>query len=285
MQYRTSTLFAVVGSLLVAGLAQSAEAKTYEVQVVKDIVYYDGPDQHKVKHKLDLYLPKDAKDFPVLFFVHGGAWVHGDKNTFGLYGLFARAYARLGIGVVVTNYRLSPEVKHPEHVKDVARAFAWCHKNIGKHGGRADRVFACGHSAGAHLVSLLAGDESFLKDHELTSKAIRGVVPISGPFVLKDGFMPRVFGTEKGVGTKASPITHARKDMPPFLIFYADKDLPGCDKAPSEAFCKALKDKDNKVELVEIADCDHIRIMIRAGAAKDKVFEDIVKFIRTHTGE
>src|SRR5262245_28423513 len=167
----------------------SAEKK-YEVETVSDLAYYEGPDQHKVKHKLDLYLPKGHKDFPVLFFVHGGAWVHGDKNTFGLYRLLGANYARKGIGVVVTNYRLSPDVRHPEHVKDVARAFAWCRKNLGRYGAAADQLFACGHSAGAHLVALLAGDESYLKEHGLSNKAIRGVIPISGPLVLPDGFLP-----------------------------------------------------------------------------------------------
>src|SRR5690242_3144334 len=95
----------------------------YKVRAVKNVVYYDGPGADKVKHRLDLYLPDGLKDYPVLFFVHGGAWVHGDKDFFGLYALLAGAYARQGIGVVVTNYRLSPGVKHPEHIRDVARAF------------------------------------------------------------------------------------------------------------------------------------------------------------------
>jgi acetyl esterase/lipase len=282
--HQASLLLSVLSSLLASPDApRPGEQKTYAVQTVKDIAYYDGPDQHKVKHKLDLYLPKGLKDFPVLFFVHGGAWVHGDKDMLGLYGLFASAYARQGIGVAVTNYRLSPDVKHPEHIKDVARAFAWVHKNVAKHGGRPDRVFACGHSAGAHLVSLLAGDAAYLKDHGLTSAAIRGVIPISGPFVLEDGWLPKVFGSEKGTGKKVSPISYAREKMPPFLILFADKDLPSCGKMTAEAYCKAVKGKGNLADLVEITGSDHIRIMVSAGNAKDKVFESITKFIRANT--
>ena len=52
---------------------------------------------------------------------------------------------------VFPNYRLSPWVKHPEHVKDVARAFAWTNKNIAKYGGDPKRLFVGGHSAGGHL--------------------------------------------------------------------------------------------------------------------------------------
>ncbi len=98
-------------------------APTYEVETHKDVAYYEGDNADPVKHKLDLYLPKGLKDFPVLFFVHGGAWQMGDKaKDFGTYITLGKTFAKAGIGTVVTNYRLSPGVKHPEHIKDVARA-------------------------------------------------------------------------------------------------------------------------------------------------------------------
>lgn len=274
-----STLSTLV---LTSNPARASESK-FTVETIKDVAYYEGPDQHKIKHKLDLYLPKGHKNYPVLLFVHGGAWVQGDKNTFGLYSVFASAFVKQGIGVAVTNYRLSPEVKHPEHVKDVARAFAWLHKNISKHGGRPDQIFICGHSAGAHLVSLLAGDTTYLKEHELDGSAVRGVIPISGPYILEDGWLPRVFGTEKGIGKKVSPISYAREKMPPFLLLVADNDLKGCDKVPAEAYYKALKSKGNQVELLEITNSDHIRIMFSAGRPEEKAHQSIVKFIRQHT--
>ena len=96
--------------------------RTYEVETKRDLTYYDGAAADKKKHKLDLYLPKGKTDFPVVLFVHGGGWVFGDKNFFGVYEGIGKMFARHGIGAVVTNYRLSPGVKHPEHIKDVARA-------------------------------------------------------------------------------------------------------------------------------------------------------------------
>ena len=80
-------------------------AKTFEVEVVADVDYYQGADADPIKHKLDLFLPKGHKDFPVLFFVHGGAWRQGDKNFFGFYSSLGKFYARRGIGTVVTNYQ------------------------------------------------------------------------------------------------------------------------------------------------------------------------------------
>jgi len=284
MRLELFPLVLAVLSLSSSMAGAAAPPPVYPIETVKDIDYYTGPDHHKVKHKLDLYLPKGQKDFPVLFFVHGGGWASGDKNYFGVYSTLASAFARRGIGVVVANYRLSPGVEHPEHIKDVARAFAWTAKTIAKHGGRADRIFVCGHSAGAHLVALLTTEERWLKDHGLSTKDIRGAIPISGPFVIPDGLMARVFGKEKGIGPKVSPITHVRAGLPPFLILVADKDLRGCDKKVAEAFYKALEGKKSPAELVEIKESDHIRILLSASANASLVQRSIMGFIQKHAG-
>ena len=41
-----------------------------------------GPDRNPRRNVLDLYLPKAAKDFPVVVFVHGGGWTMGSKDYF-----------------------------------------------------------------------------------------------------------------------------------------------------------------------------------------------------------
>src|SRR4051812_30722113 len=96
------------GANTASGAEEGAAVKT-----IKDVAYYEGPDAHKSKLKLDLFLPEGKKDFPVVLFVHGGAWLHGDKSFMGFYSALGASLARQGIGCVVTNYRLSPAVKHP----------------------------------------------------------------------------------------------------------------------------------------------------------------------------
>jgi len=212
-------------------------AKTFEVEGVADIDYYQGADADTIKHKLDLFLPKGHKDFPVLFFVHGGAWRQGDKNFFGFYSSLGKFYARRGIGTVVTNYRLSPKVTHPEHIKDVARAFAWTVKNISKYGGDPTALFVCGHSAGGHLVSLLATDRSYLKAEGIDKEeVIRGVIPISGVYRIPEGVLQSIFGKDPKLARLAGPLEHVRAGLPPFCILFAEWDLTPCGKEPSEAF-------------------------------------------------
>lgn len=269
----------IAASLIVAlGLAGGVRGQEFEVEVVKDLAYYDGADADPIKHKLDLYLPQGKRDFPVLFFVHGGAWVIGDKNQFGIYSALGQNFARQGIGTVVTNYRLSPKVQHPEHIKDVARAFAWTHRNIAKHGGKPDQIFACGHSAGGHLVALLGTDETYLKNEGLSLKAIKGVIPMSGVYRIPERMMPAVFGKDPEVVKKASPLEHVRAGLPPFLIIYADRDMPMCDTM-SELFCKALKEKACTAETCSIADRSHVSIIMRVSRANDPCAQAIARFI------
>src|SRR5207253_144196 len=133
-----------------------------------------------------------------------------------------KMFARHGVGAAVISYRLSPAVQHPEHVKDVARAFAWTHQHIADYGGRADQLFVSGHSAGGHLVSLLATDESYLQAEGLSLKDIKGAMPISGVYAIPDGLFNEAFGKDPEVRKKAGPINQVREGCPPFLILFGD---------------------------------------------------------------
>jgi acetyl esterase/lipase len=198
-------------------------ARSFAVTAHRDIPYYTGADADPVRQKLDLYIPQDAKDFPVLVFVHGGTWRSGRKE---MYGGVGRLFAEHGIGTAVINYRLSPQVQHPAHVQDVAKAFAWVHSHIAEYGGRPDRIFLSGHSAGGHLVALLTADEKYLKAEKLSTRDVRGVIAMSGVYVISPVrlFEP-AFGTDVAGCLDASPLSHVRRGLPPFLLLYADRDF------------------------------------------------------------
>jgi acetyl esterase/lipase len=167
---------------------------TADVEEVLDVPYKTGPGSDPYFNQLDIYLPKKKKDFPVVVLVHGGAWTMGDNRAAGLYTSVGQFLASQGIGAVLPNYRLSPAVKHPEHVKDVAAAVGWTRRNIGKYGGNPEKLYLIGHSAGGHLVALLATDESYLKAEDMKSSDIKGVIPISGVYRIPDGLMYGAIG-------------------------------------------------------------------------------------------
>jgi acetyl esterase/lipase len=243
-----------------------------------DIAYRTDPDADPVRHKLDLYAPKGRKDFPVLLFVHGGSWRSGNKN---LYTALGNALARTGIGVVVTNYRLSPQVKHPAHAEDVAKAFAWTRANVAKYGGRTDRLYVSGHSAGGHLVSLLATDPSYLKAENRSPADIRGVIAISGVFEI----MPDIrlfhsaFGRDEAVCKLASPLSHVKGKHPPFLIAYGDGDLPHLDRM-AEDMHAALKKCDCTSTLMKLKDRNHYTIIMKVIDDSDPLHKAVREFVK-----
>jgi acetyl esterase/lipase len=256
----------------------------YDVKAVKDIAYYEGENADPKKHKLDLYLPKGQKDFPVLMFVHGGAWTIGDRWMFGDLG---RTFAKNGIGTVVISYRLTPQVQHPGHIEDVARAFAWTHDNIAKYGGKADQIFVSGQSAGGHLAALLATNETYLKAHKLSKKDIKGVVAISGVYnvsLMLPALRQPIFGKGKEAADSASPVKHVSGKEPPFLILYADKDLPTIDLM-SKQLCEELKKEKVEAALVIMKDRDHINSIMRlASHEDDPATQAMLQFIAKHSG-
>jgi arylformamidase len=250
------------------------------VEVIKDVAYSRAKDADPQRHKLDLYLPRGKKGFPVLVFVHGGGWTKGDRKSFARQG---QTFARAGVGVASVGYRLSPGVTHPAHVQDVAKAFAFVHQHIADHGGRPDQMFISGHSAGGHLAALLATDESYLKAEKLSLKDVRGAMPISGVYRIPPGKIEKAFGTDPAGSAQASPITHVKAGDPPFLILYADNDLKGMEKG-AEAFCAAMKKAGNEATCMRVADRDHGSIMGKAANPDDPVTQAMLKFIKKHTG-
>ncbi len=285
--FRISFTFALIGLVTVSAAPLRADTakKSYEVDVQTDIAYRSDKDADPIRHKLDIYTPKGQKDFPVLMFVHGGAWKSGNKK---LYAALGATFAKQGIGVAIINYRLTDgtnKVKHPDHIKDVASAFTWIHANIGKFGGRNDRIFISGHSAGGHLVSLLATDESYLKEHHLGLKDIRGVISLSGVYEITPNIriFDDQFGTDAAICKSASPINHVKEHDPPFLICYADKDIPTIDKM-SEAFGKKLCDDKCEAKVIKANDRNHFTIIIQLSLDSDDICTSaMLDFIEKHS--
>lgn len=249
---------ALLPLLLGPAVLAAGDAK-FDVEKKLDLSYNSAKDADPKKHKLDLYLPKGAKDFPVMMFVHGGRWKSGNKE---LYAPLGELYAKQGIGTAIINYRLTDKegtIKHPDHIRDVAKAFAWVKENCGSYGGSKDKIFISGHSAGGHLVALLATDDSYLKAEKCTTKDIHGVIAMSGVYTISNLVLGDVFGKDPEVCKAASPISHVSGNHPPFLIAYGNKDIPFLD-VMAEEFGKKLCDCKCDCKVMKL-DRDHYTII------------------------
>lgn len=112
-----------------------------------DVPY--GPHEQQ---KLDFYKAPSDKPTPLLFFIHGGGWLGGDKSSYNN----GAPYLAAGISVVAINYRhishaeadkLVPPVKGP--LLDAARALQFVRSKAAEWNIDKERIAASGSSAGA----------------------------------------------------------------------------------------------------------------------------------------
>ena len=207
-----------------------------QAQTTKDLPY--STEKSDPLRTLDIYAPKDAKNLPVLFWIHGGGWQAGDKTDVKLKPQY---FTNQGLLFVSINYRLQPKVDMETLTRDVADAFAFVHKNIASHGGDPSRILVGGHSAGAQLAALLCTDDRYLKAHNIPFTVLKGCIPVDGdtydiPAIIEVAEtrarahqtpLPRnghrqKFGNDPDKHIAFSTITHIgpNKHIPPFLILY-----------------------------------------------------------------
>lgn len=129
---------------------EGGEALKSSVTIQKDLDY---PSKYG-KNQFDLYLPQNAEKAPLILWVHGGAFVAGDKNGIESWGvmLSARGYA-----VACMNYEWAPEAAYPAQLIQITEALRAI-SDIAAENGKIDmsRVAIAGDSAGAHMAAQFA---------------------------------------------------------------------------------------------------------------------------------
>lgn len=127
---------------------------TSEMRKLADVAYGSHPMQ-----RMDVFLPATAHNAPVIIMVHGGGWRRGDKSMRRRSPAKQEHYVEeKGYIYISINYRLAPEVTPLEEADDVAAALAFVQRMAPQWGADPDKIMLMGHSAGAHLVTLLAVD-------------------------------------------------------------------------------------------------------------------------------
>ena len=208
--------------------------------VHRDLAYV--PDGHE-RQKLDLYVPDEGENRPLIIWVHGGAWRGGNKTRY-----VPMAYLKLGYAGASINYRLSQHAIFPAQIEDVKAAVRWLRANAETYRIDPSRFAAWGSSAGGHLVAMLGttGDIAEFKVGENLhiSSQVQAVINYYGPtdFLqmdaqrLPDGLVhdapdspeSQLVGgpiqEHKDSAARANPITYILKDPPPFLIIHGDQD-------------------------------------------------------------
>lgn len=270
--------------------SDGAPAAEDSTRIIRDVYYADYSGADRSLTSLDLYVPARGTDFPVLIFVHGGAWTMGDKGN--QTGKFSR-FTGEGFLCASVNYRLAPSVTYKEQEYDLAKAFAWVYRNISGYGGDPGHIFIMGHSAGAHLCALLAIDERYLGRESLSLKDMKGVILLDGAgydiLKLRENdtksyrrlYVP-VFGDNPGTLRDASPIYHIApgKGIAPFLIIHAG--AREASKEQASLLADGLKKAGVQVEVYHAKDRDHESLNRKLGNEGDGATEALLSFMSRH---
>ena len=243
-QLRAQADMKLLSTLLIFfALLPAAQAQN----VKRDIPYAEPA---KDLQTLDVYAPENAKNLPVIFWIHGGGWQTGDKASVHAK---PKAFTDKGYVFVSANYRLLPKVDMETIIRDVAKSIHWVHDHIAEFGGDPKRMIVTGHSAGAQLAALLCTDDRYLKDEGLSLSIIKGCIPVDGdtydiPLMIETAAARRKalgqpdpkfghyekFGSDPLKHKNFSAVNHVARDkgVSPFLLLYV-ADHPDTSAKPS----------------------------------------------------
>jgi arylformamidase len=274
--------------LAVFALTSAAHAQN----IKRDIPYAGVEDGTRT---LDVYTPDNAKNLPVVFWIHGGGWQTGDKSDVKSK---PQAFMEKGFVFVSTNYRLLPSVDMGTLIRDVAQSFRWVEDHIAEYGGDPKRVMVGGHSAGAQLAAIICTDERYLKEQGVSFDVLKGCMPVDGdtydvPAIIEvaetrwrvHGMPPQKFGHREKFGNDPakhrdfSAVYHVAKEkgIPPFLILY----VAGHPDTSAQAFRlgAALKEAGVPIRLFGAKNTYHEKLNDDLGLPDDPATKALYEFV------
>lgn len=278
-----------VAPFLIA-IALLSEAQAQEPK--KNIPYANPAHERQV---LDVYSPREAKNLPVVFWIHGGGWQTGDKTSVQIK---PQAFMDKGFVFVATNYRLLPSVDMETIFRDIAKSIHWVHDHIAEYGGDPQRLFIMGHSAGAQLAALISIDDRYLKAEGLSLAIIKGCVPVDGdtydvPAIIETAEtrrrvhgQPQVkfghrekFGIDPAKHRDFSAVTHVAKDkgIPPFFILHVAEHPD--TSAQAQRLGNALKEAGVPVTVFGARETTHNKVNEDLGLADDAATKALFEFV------
>jgi arylformamidase len=138
--------------------------------------YGDAPGE-----TMDIF-PARKGDGTCMMFIHGGYWRSLDKSDFAF---LAPAWVDAGVSLAVVNHDLCPKVSIEEIVRQLLRASSWLYRNAEQYGMDEDRLYVSGHSAGAHLATMMMAALWPVFDPRLPRDLYKGALAISGIYDLR----------------------------------------------------------------------------------------------------
>ena len=243
--------------ILACGVAWAEESKVkiggQDVLVIRDVAYGAGKLQ-----RMDIYRPAityiAAHKAPIILMVHGGGWAYGDKGLDRVVDNKVARWVPRGFIFVSVNYPMVPDADPVQQADHVARALAAAQQAAPGWGGDPTRVILMGHSAGAHLVSLLNADET--RATKLGAKSWLGTVSLDSGALDVPAIMnhkhpklyDKAFGADPALWEAASPQHQLTAGAKPWLGVCSNLRSSSC--ADNAAFAAKAKSVGVRAEVL-----------------------------------
>jgi acetyl esterase/lipase len=257
-----------------------ANAPKEGITVVRDVAYGDHPRQ-----TLDVFASGSDGPSPVAIFVHGGAFVDGEKNRSAeVYSNVLFYLARHGVVGINMEYRLAPESPYPAGIEDVASVVAWVRANAAEHGGDPRRIFLIGHSSGAaHAAGYAYGTAPPAEG----ASRVAGLIVISGrvradarPDNPNARKVQAYYGTNADLYERLSPVTMVDASSVPTMIAFAEYENPLIDVYCLELAYRLAQAKGRAPPVLRLAGHNHTSIIAHINTAEERLGREMLEFIR-----
>ena len=242
------------------------------------------------RRQLDVYTPRatvervrPANGWPLVVFFYGGSWNHGERESYRFVG---EAMAARGVLTVIPDYRLYPEVRYPEFLKDNAAATAWALREAARLGADPKRVFVMGHSAGGYNAAMVALDQRWLGAEGVKTTQLAGWIGLAGPYeflpIENPDAQPVFFHPNSP--PESQPILYVTASAPRTFLGAAPEDSLVNPERNTRAMAAKLQAAGVPVTTQLYPRTNHITLIGTFAAPLrflGPVLEDVVEFIKT----
>lgn len=228
--------------------------------------------------------PNPAPRAPAVIFVHGGAFVKGNRNKSPqIYSNILRYFASQGIVGINIGYRLADDAKWPGATEDVAAAVAHVRAHADSYGIDPDRIFLMGHSAGGAHTAAYALNPRF---HPEGGAGLAGLIVVSGR--VRAETLPEnpnakkviaYYGDDPAVHEDASAVSHVTADSLPVFVAWAEYENPLIDLHSAELVHALAQAKRRGPPVVWLRGHNHTSSIGLFNTADDFLPRQILAFI------
>ncbi|MEI8257387.1 MAG: alpha/beta hydrolase [Deltaproteobacteria bacterium] len=261
----------------------------HAVRMIENVPYGEG--EPLACRQIDVVLPTrtaSQEPSPWVLFAHGGAWKRHDRRMLrwftGLYTNVGAAFARAGIGAAIAGYRTGPGATAASGLDDLLAAFRCVRANADAWGLDPDRAVVMGHSAGAHLATVMGqrGDDGVRPRGVIAMAGYYDVERVAPAFTgaSREKFDALFGGTHGEAARTWSPERSLdAPTMPPMLVGIAQHEIASL-RPEYEGLIAACRAAGVAVESLDVAGCGHMGLVLQMGAARDAVTGPLVAFVR-----